>query len=233
MAIAFDNAQGQTGWTGANVTDVLYTCSGSNRVLFCGVQTYNATLITVSSITYGGVALTLINSLTDNLTSAYQDGELWYLDSPASGSNHLVITLSGTPSFFDYQAVSYTGKTVTGIDASGTGQNNSTSTSSPSANATVVHSDCWLVGMAYSRAASAPTAGTGTTVRASNGVGHAIGDSNGTVGTGARTLNFNVSSAATWPAVLTASFSAANASAGFVAAPGLNINQAVRRAANW
>jgi len=162
--------------------------------------------MTTSSITYNGVALTKINSITASLEGQSQDCELWYLDGPASGANNIVAAFSDTGLYKRIAASSYTGKTSTGIDANNTAQNTSASTTSPACNVTVVASDCWLVGYAYGRDAT-PGAGTATTVRSATAEGHAIGDSNAVVGTGSQTLAFTQSSA-TWPGILSASFSA-------------------------
>lgn len=214
MAIAFDNASG-AGWLGGSIINaVTHTTSGADRFLMVSAGTYSASLVTVSSISYGGVALTKIDSITANVSGMFQDTELWYLDNPPLGSNALIINFSGSADFSAYTAESYTGKTVAGIAASAKSQNVSASTSSPVCNVNVPYSDCWLVGYAYGRDASAPTAGAGTTVRQSLGIGHAAGDSNGVVGTGNQTLSFLTSGAAPWPGVITAAISAANAGGG-------------------
>lgn len=216
MALAYDaTSRASSTWVTSTASlGWIHTCTGSDRVLFVAVETFNASaLVTVTGITYNGVALTKVDSISANLESSHQDGELWYLDGPATGANTITVTLSGTAGFALGQATSYTGKTVSGIDASAKTQLLTASTSAPANNVTVVHSDCWLVGMAYSRAAGTPSAGSGTTVRNTTTVGHAIADSNGVVGTGAQTLAYTNGNG-TWPAVITASISAANAGGG-------------------
>ena len=216
MAIAFDDGVMTNGWVSSTSNPTLSkTNTGSNLVLFVGVGTYNASLITVSGITYNGVALTKVDNITAALEGNNQDTELWYLDGPATGANTISVTLSGTASFASIAAASYTGKTSSGIDAFAKSQNTSTSSTSPACNVTISASDCWLVGFAHSRSAGFNlTAGTGTTVRASAGsIGHAIGDSNGVVGPGSTTLSFVDALTPTWPGVVSASFSAAGGAA--------------------
>lgn len=215
MAIAFDNSGGSGNWTsGASSVSYTHTTAGSNLVLFMGAANYSGIARTVSGITYNSVAATKANGITAALEGNNQDAELWYLDSPATGSNTVAVTLTGTADFQTALSLSYTGKTVSGLDANATSQNTGTSTSSPACNVTVVHSDCWLVGLGYSRFGGTPTAGTATTSRRDTGVGHIMGDSNGVVSTGAQTLAFTVGSASTWPGVCSASFSEANAGGG-------------------
>ncbi len=216
MALAFDATSGSPSWTTGSSINVTHICTGSNRVLFVGVAIYDASPITVSGITYNSIALTKINAITDNLTSANQDCELWYLDAPASGNNSLVITLSASATFVAYLSASYTGKTTSGIDADNVVQKNTSGLASPACLVNVVHSDCWLISFAYSRDGSHPTATVGT-VRNTTDVGHVIGDSNGVIGTGNQGLHFSTSGSAPWPGVSAASFSAANAAAGTLA----------------
>jgi hypothetical protein len=198
-------------------------CNGANPVLVVGVMTYNAaSLITVSSIVHDGTAsLTKIASTSSNLTSAYQGAELWYTDAPSTTGNTVTINLSGTATYSCFFALSLAGKTVTGIDGYATAQDLVGSTASPICNVDVVHSDCWLVGIGYSRDASRPTAGAGTTIASSSATGLCIAHSGGAVGTGAQSLHINTTGTGTWPGVITAALSAANASGGggFVARP--------------
>lgn len=227
MAIAYGAVTGQTGWTAGTSSYAIFpTTSGSDRFGVAFTETYNSVLRTVTGITYNGVALTYAASITANLTANFQDGEGWWIDNPASGTNTLTVSLSGTSSFADVRFLSYTGKTTTGIEGANATQNTSSSTSSPACPITITHSDCWIAAGAYSRAAAAPTGGTGTTIRQSNTVGHAGGDSNGVVGTGSQTLAFSLAVGNTWPSVVSIAFSAANAGGGggFQAAWASNAN---------
>lgn len=235
MVIAFDAASGDTAWneTGTNPQTRSHTITGSNPVVFVGVAMYDSSgAITSSSVKLGGAGgtpFTLVDRYSSNLESAYQTAELWYLDNPATGSQTIWVDVGGfSPDYLVIQIASYTGKTTTGLDAYAKAQNTSTSTSSPTCNVNVVHSDCWQIAFGYSRGVGiTPTAGTGTTSRVANSFGHILGDSNGVVSTGNRTLAFNLSSAKTWPGVVSASFSAADASASFKSAWARGANQVI------
>jgi len=218
VAIAHDNSIATTwnvGKSGA-VTTVAKTNTGSNLVLFVGASTYSGSLITVSGITYNGVALTKINSISASLEGNQQDGELWYLDAPSTGANNIVCTFSAEASNQRIAAASYTGKTSSGIDANATAQATTAVNPSPTCNVNVVASDCWLVSYGYARTADPLVGVTGTTVRAVSSDGHCFGDSNGVVGTGNQTLLFKETDdeARTWPAVCSASFSEAGGGGG-------------------
>lgn len=79
-------------------SDVFDAGSASNRVLIVNVTASSTTATrTVSSITYNGVALTLL-SASNCATSGtnFCRGETWYLKNPAAGTNTLVTTVSAT-----------------------------------------------------------------------------------------------------------------------------------------
>lgn len=71
--------------------------SGSNRVMLVTTKTLTASgSISVSSITYNGVALTFIQGHSrEYTTNRYLRIENWYLIAPATGSNTLAVTYSG------------------------------------------------------------------------------------------------------------------------------------------
>jgi hypothetical protein len=71
-----------------NFTHVVGT--NSNRLLVVGVSTFAAG--TVTSITYGGVALTKLRS---DVNGVY-NSEVWYLIAPASGSATITVNLSAS-----------------------------------------------------------------------------------------------------------------------------------------
>lgn len=212
MSIGFDVVNGISGTWLTGVTGVSggKVVTGANPFLAMGNALYNSGSITVSGITYNGVALAQANQITATLEAANQTTDIWWLDNPATGSNTLTATLSGTAGFYAFWHGSWTGKTTTGLEGNNATQNTSSSTTSPACNITITHTDCWIIGFAFSRDASSPTAGSGTTIRGASVVGHALGDSNADVGTGNQTLNF-VAGSATWPGVCSLAISAANA----------------------
>jgi hypothetical protein len=68
----------------------LHTCSGSNRFLTVGIG-INGTTTSVASMTYAGVAMTLISRAVGTAFAT----ELWGLVNPATGANNVAITMSG------------------------------------------------------------------------------------------------------------------------------------------
>src|SRR3990167_2947565 len=82
MAIAFDAASNSGAGTGSTHS-WSHTCSWSDRLLLVGVETRNGG-VSVSSITYGGEALTFLRS--DGTTG--QDGrtEIWSKIAPLTGA---------------------------------------------------------------------------------------------------------------------------------------------------
>ena len=86
------NASGRTSHTFS------YTVgSGSNRVLFVGVGSYNATGGNkVSGVTYNGVAMTLVDTAEAQSNTFIS---LWRLDNPASGANNVVVTFSTSQTY--------------------------------------------------------------------------------------------------------------------------------------
>lgn len=212
MAIAFNAgsvANSGTWLTSASSWNTSHTTSGSNILLLAGVMTYNASLRTVSSIVFNtSESLSLVDSITANLESQYQDCELWSLHGAGAATANVSVTLSGTSSYAMSVHASYTGVPGSSYDATAkTQQTGSATTASPANNVNVVASDCWLMGISYHRGLST-TAGSGTTRRAYSSYGHAIGDSGGTVGTGNQTLNWTANTNVTWPGLISASYSA-------------------------
>jgi len=67
------------------------TASGADRLMLVGISFVNDELETVSSVTYNGVALTLVGSEVRS-----DDGrvEIWRLIAPPSGTHNVVITFS-------------------------------------------------------------------------------------------------------------------------------------------
>lgn len=143
--IAYDATSSSANVTGTNTTTFAHTCTGSNRILIVGVQITEAAT-TVTGITYNGVALTKIDH--KDVPNGSRRVEMWYLVAPATGSNNVVVTLSGTPAnWFSAGAVSYTGVKQTGIpDSSATASANSGGTNT-NLNTTTVADNAWLIGV--------------------------------------------------------------------------------------
>jgi hypothetical protein len=178
MAIAYDN---QTNGEAGSVDTVTWshTTSGSDRFLLVHVSQND--IESVSSVTYGGVALTQIGS---GVTNGGRSLALYYLANPATGANDVVVTFGGTSANVRCYALSYTGvHQTTPIDSS-----NSVNNSSGTVSTTVVKTNCWLVGGFYDSALATITASQ--TQRGTPGSDYVLNeDSNGTVSTGSQSLS--------------------------------------------
>lgn len=87
-----------------------HTCSGSNRLLIVDVcNDEDSSAVTVSSVTYNGVALT--QRITVNRSNSIR-ASIWYLIAPATGANNVVVTLASSQEFVA-AARSYTGVSQT------------------------------------------------------------------------------------------------------------------------
>lgn len=104
--VVFDAASNSTYKTAASTYSWSHTCTGSNRYLTVGISMLSVAGSSVSSITYNGVALSLIKAQAS--VSGAVRAELWGLIAPASGSNTIAVTLSASLDSIG-GAVSFTG----------------------------------------------------------------------------------------------------------------------------
>ena len=104
-APVFDAVSSAVG-SGAGPYTWSHTCSGSNRVLFVKVSYYDSA-DSVSVVTYNGVAMT---AMSGSLVSNGQYSVVWYyLINPATGSNTVSVSVTGSVFDFGGSAVSVTG----------------------------------------------------------------------------------------------------------------------------
>lgn len=195
MAIALD----ATTNSGANVASFSHTCTGASRILWV-MAANGLTDVDPSGITYGGVAMTkLVRAWHANDTRAIS---LWYLLSPATGSN--TVALSGTGGFtvFDATAVSYTGVSQN-IPPQTQTQANVGAALSRTATVTTTTANNWLI-MGAAATSQSPAAGAGATLRSAGNFRGATFDSNGTVANGAASMT--VTFASSESATIIASF---------------------------
>lgn len=158
MAIAFDTA---TNPALANATSntVAHTCTGTDRFLYVSVW---MRAVTCTGVTYGGVAMTEIG--TRVLTGDSDYIAHYYLKNPASGSNNIVASFSGS-NYSMVGAASYTGVDQTSpLDAN----NNraATTSSNLTTSVTTVADNCWVLASVRAHSDGVSAAGTGTTQRA-------------------------------------------------------------------
>src|SRR3990167_10508461 len=107
MAIAIDaTSQGETA-SGASLT-IAHTCTGTNRVLYLAVYTFNSPTPSTVTATYAGTGMTALG----NTVLGSENKErltVLRLIAPATGANNIVITPSINPSEIAMAAVSWTG----------------------------------------------------------------------------------------------------------------------------
>jgi hypothetical protein len=157
MAIAFDSKTATTTSATASLS-FSHTCTGTDRILFV-ITTANGAAFTTTGVTYNSVSMTIASSFRIT-TGPIQ--YIWYLINPASGSNTIQITNSG--SVTAGSAISFNGVKQTGFpDASIT---NSGATGSTSYNSTVttIADNSFILSSSRTNAGLAFTAGANTTV---------------------------------------------------------------------
>lgn len=137
MAIVFDST---SSGTSAATFNIAHSCTGSNLILIVTTSEDNSNG-SVTGITYNSVALTQIGT---GVVSGSNTVRMWYLLSPATGTNNITITGSAGNTNMGVCAVSYTGvKQSSQPDASGT--NTSGATVSYSESVTTITNNCWTV----------------------------------------------------------------------------------------
>lgn len=142
MAIGY-NSSSTGNVTAASSLTYSHTTAGTDRFLVVDIHLRNVGS-TVSGVTYAGVAMTQLTSVTDALSNVTYT---YYLLNPTSGANNVVISTSGGTTTYS-TATSYTGvKQVSPIDSSNTGANTGGFNSIAIAT-TVVSAGCWVHGFA-------------------------------------------------------------------------------------
>lgn len=136
--------------------------NGSNRFLIVGINTHGGWPITVSSVTYNGVALT-------RLSLGYRDfgdlkSEFWKLKSPSTGLGTIAVNLVGTPEGFVGGASSWID--VDQVNPTGAVASNATYSTAPTINVASSAGDVVVdtLVMPYVAADPAPTAGAGQNI---------------------------------------------------------------------
>ncbi len=187
--IAFDAATNASDTTGTSHT-FSHTCTGSDLRLYVQAKLASASDL-ITGVTYNGVAMTRVDKATQGSETVY----LYRLCGPAVGAHNVVISASGSVRI-DGRSSSYTGASQSNTgDASATAT--TASATSLAVSLTVSHLNCWIVAAFRNNADNAATAGANTTLRAIDGIqSNIMGDSNGFVAPGSRSLNYTFTSAA-------------------------------------
>lgn len=182
MPIAYDNATAQSELQGTTLTYSHTTGAGSNRALIVYAYTNNNSDI-VTGVTYGGVAMTLIDKVI-NIASA---GCIYayFLANPASGTNNVVCSQSNSSNYMSAVAISYTGVKQTDNPEVYTDVN--TTSSGSTLSLTTTTADCWLLLMQRGCWTSVTSS---LTQRGYSSCGY-IWDSNAGVGAGSNSAGFS------------------------------------------
>lgn len=153
MAIAFDSSS--SGGSASSPATFSHTCSGSDRILFVAAAANSGQ--TVTGVTYNGVSMTQLNSVTDSATQY-----LFYLIAPATGTNNVVVSTSGSNA--TGSAVSYTGVKQSAFpDAQNTTAG--ATTTSYAQSLTSITDKCWFISTSRTGNGFTLTGTGGTTVR--------------------------------------------------------------------
>lgn len=174
MAIAFDaTSNGGTGAPGTSLT-LAHTISGTNTVLFVGVQWQSPN--PAPTVTYAGASM-MVTADSPSTDGSSIFAYLFYLFNPATGTNNIVVSgnFSGAGQSCMLANASYNGASQAGL-FSQSHTSNTTATASTVLTTTSPNNG-WLVGFFRNEVGGA-TAGTGTIFRFSGG-DHDFGDSNG------------------------------------------------------
>jgi hypothetical protein len=186
MAIAIDVAQdGNKSTSNSAALTYSHTCA-VDAVLYVWVGVGSSRTVTV---TYNGVSMT---EIANEPETNGDRGYLFFLGSPASGANNVVITPSGN-TFIVAQSSSYTGASTTAGQVHTIGANGSSVTSLTNT-INISDADAWMAsGCGFQRA---PTASTGSVLRNSSALHNLYTfDTNGVVGsTGNRSMAYTMAS---------------------------------------
>lgn len=158
MAIAFDATTQLTIVDTVSSGSVNHTVTGSNMILWCGVENNNQSGIT--SMTYNSVSLT--QAVFFNETNGQQIS-LWYLIGPATGTHSFAVTRTSNSGNSWWQIASYSGAKQSGQPDATTSNSGTTATSLTTTLTTVADNTISIL-VGYANNASSPlTVGTNST----------------------------------------------------------------------
>lgn len=137
--------------------NVAVTAGLTGGLIILFAQTHSTGSISITAATYNSVAMTKANR--QNSIGAATT-EIWYLVNPASGTNSLSVTLSGSAGFYDAVAISYSGvDQSTPMDATAVGQSVASGSTSNSLSITTVTNGAVVVDCVNAGAAPTLTVG--------------------------------------------------------------------------
>ena len=198
MALAYDKGGGDYEYntsTSGCTFNLAAASADSVAIIFVIYNPAAAGADWANTPTVGGVSATQIGS-TFNWTGTQYMRAYYFLNPPTSSTAYLVTTDTiGVDKDIEMHALIYSGADqVSQPDSNNTGS----ATPSVTLSTTVVASNCWLVSCGRNANVGIPSAGTGTTLRSTAfDTSFASGDSNGTVGTGAQTMQWTAAAGLT------------------------------------
>lgn len=195
-AIAFDDSSQGNSVGAASSLTYSHTVSGSDRLLIVGV--WFGSSRSLSSITYNGDTMSDVVTILD--TGGGERHGMQYLIAPDTGSNNVVVTLSGSAGI-ESTVASYTGVDQTdAIDATRTELGLETGTTYSEA-ITSVEDNTWAIWSTREYAGRTISAGADTALRERIAVnfGLILADSDAAITpAGSRTLNLSASLSGNW-----------------------------------
>lgn len=194
MAVLFDAASVTTG-SGTGPFTWAHTCTGSDRALDVNISIYDSADFP-TSVTYNGVALTLIGSTSNGQYTVYQ----YYLIAPATGANNIEVAVSGN--VFDFVG---SGVSLTGVDqttAIGTQAVNSGTDTTPTVNVTSAANEYVIDALIITHGGTLTVDGSQTQqAQAIGGAGFVKGASSTEGGAATTTMSWGNSSSQAWAIV--------------------------------
>lgn len=173
MAIAFDAASGGQG-VFVNSFSFSHTCTGSDLKLFVTVSYSLVPTMTVTGITYNGVAMTALGSVIT--APGGVKSVKFFLQNPATGAHNVVVSTDNAGDVLDCNSASYSGtdtSTAPNLIATDIASGTPTTTTG-----TTTVNNAWTILMGN----GGQTAGTGSTKRSTgHGQNGGLYDSNAAI----------------------------------------------------
>jgi hypothetical protein len=182
-AIAFDSALTATTQNVTTSTNTIsFTNTAGNLVIVGVVRRDTGDVVT--SVSYGGSAMTLVDKqgpIGGSGSGTYQ--YVYYLNSPATGANNIVVTSGSTGSDVKVAAVSYSGAATNSTVKNASNKNTGSAATSLTGTITPTVSNTWGVMFTYNNSGTF-SAGSGSTARGTLSDPQFF-DSNGVITSGA------------------------------------------------
>ena len=140
MAISFDTSTAYDHASSASHSFSHTVANNANLLVVCASL---QGAVTITGITYNGVAMTNagVDLLDDRMT-------IWYLASPATGANNVVVSYSGAD-VGDGFALSFKGVDTADPDGATTSQNSTSNVTSQSKQITTTTDNSWVLDFAW------------------------------------------------------------------------------------